>query len=116
MRVAVVDDDPLTAKALSRAVRMMGHAVAAFTDPHLAAATIILDPPDVVIADYAMPAMSGVQLRRLVKRSLGDDTPPFILVSGTLSEIDADAQNEFAAYLRKPFELSELREVILGVG
>jgi CheY-like chemotaxis protein len=61
---------------------------------------------DLLIADYAMPEMSGVELARAV-RALCPDLPA-IIVTGYADVTGFDGEAEDATLLHKPFRMNEL--------
>ncbi len=69
-------------------------------------------PPDIILLDYAMPGMNGVQLARAL-RERGLATP-IGLVTGYAELADRDASGgSLDALLRKPFTIREL-DAMLG--
>ncbi len=58
----VVDDERLIADTLGLIFRHHGYAVAVAYDAESAIEIAELAPPDVVIADFALPGMNGVEL------------------------------------------------------
>ena len=68
-------------------------------------------PPGLVLLDYAMPGMNGLQLARALRdRGL---TAPIALVTGyaELSEADIAAE-QLGGLLRKPFTIRELQNLL----
>lgn len=69
-RVLIVDDDLLIRRILERWLSKAGYAVQESPDAYVALQIIQNDPPDIIIADWEMPGMSGPglceQLRRMV--------------------------------------------------
>jgi CheY-like chemotaxis protein len=70
-------------------------------------------PPDVVVTDQRMPAMSGTELIDALRRTW--PRLPVVLMSAYGSDrLAAYAQQMDAAYLEKPFPPERLIEVIGG--
>ena len=67
--------------------------------------------PKIILLDYAMPGMNGLQLARAL-RDRGV-TAPIALVTGyaELSEVDVGA-GQLAGLLRKPFTIRELQALL----
>ena len=68
-------------------------------------------PPRLVLLDYAMPGMNGLQLARVLRdRGL---TAPIALVTGYAELSEADiAAGQLAGLLRKPFTIRELQALL----
>ena len=67
-RILVVDDDPMVGKALSRRLRREGFDVAVAPSGLAALALVEGFAPDLVISDYRMPGMTGVELLEALGR------------------------------------------------
>jgi diguanylate cyclase (GGDEF)-like protein len=105
LRVLAVDDDPFSLKLLERAVLKAGHHVQCTSDGNQALQIALETNPHVVIADWMMPNMDGIDLCKALRRiDAGRDTF-FILVTGRGDEdrvveaFDAGVDD----YIVKPF-------------
>ncbi len=111
--VLVVDDDHAVRQVTVEMVRDLGCEVvqAASGEQTLALIDKLPHPPALILLDYAMPEMNGIQLARALRdRGL---TAPIALVTGfaELSESDV-ASADLAGLLRKPFTIRELQELL----
>ena len=70
--VLVVRDQPDVADALSEILNRNGFAAVAVYDGEDALETALLIPPDLVIADVALPGMSGIEMATVLKAELPD--------------------------------------------
>ena len=68
------------------------------------------DPFDVILADYQMPGMNGVDLARRIRVSRGARAPVMLLLSSVGQTLSAEDQAAFFAVLWKPLKLAQLRE------
>jgi PAS domain S-box-containing protein len=90
-RILFVDDEPMLVEFARSGLASLGYGVSALTDPERALGLLRENPQafDLLITDYAMPAMTGLDLARRVlalRPSL-----PVILCTGFLS---AEAEQE----------------------
>lgn len=85
-RILVIDDDPAVLQSITHLLKMLGYSVTGFTDQQAALAALSLDAKrfDLVVTDYNMPGMSGLEMARKV-RMLRTDLPVAI-TSGFIDE------------------------------
>ncbi len=110
-RALVVDDSKLVVAGLVLALETLGWEARGLTCPWEALAALEASPDqfDLLIADHRMPSLTGVQLidkARQVQPSLST-----VIYTGLRSQ-ETDGAD---AYLPKPFEMSELEEVLAAV-
>lgn len=109
-RILVVDDDALICQALSRILQNEGHEVVSHTDPHKAAEERDFS---VVITDFMMPNMNGIELLGLLKESNPHATR-LMLTAAADFKVALEAVNRGEVYrlLSKPWNLAELTSVV----
>jgi two-component system OmpR family response regulator/two-component system copper resistance phosphate regulon response regulator CusR len=107
MQVAIVEDDPIIAKAVSAAVVDAGHDCRWIPDGSAAGDDSLL-ASDLVILDLMLPGTDGLSVLRAA-RSRGVRTPVIVL---TARGVVAEKVEAFEAgaddYLVKPFDMDEL--------
>lgn len=110
MRVLVVEDDWITGQMLTHALESLGYSVTVADDGEEAYRRIRTGEFRLVVTDWEMPGMSGLELcRRIRSRSSGGYVYVILLTSYTGVEnivrgLDAGADD----YLTKPFKADEL--------
>jgi signal transduction histidine kinase/ActR/RegA family two-component response regulator len=112
--VLVVDDDNAVRQVTVEMARDLGCDVvqAAGGEQALALLDKLSPPPKIILLDYAMPGMNGLQLAsELRDRGV---TAPIALITGyaELSESDV-AVRQLAGLLRKPFTIRELQGLLV---
>ncbi len=112
--VLIVDDEDMVITSLRAYLRLeTDYQVEGITDPEEAARFLETDPVDVVISDYLMPKMNGIQLLARSKELQPEATR--ILLTGHADKQSAiQAINEVGLYqyLEKPWENAQLLLVI----
>jgi two-component system NtrC family sensor kinase len=101
----VVDDDEHVRRALRRVLRRTRCRVVEAADSRAALAVLESEPVQVVISDFRMPGMSGVELLRLVK----ERWPPIqrVLLTGQADSTaieEAVNQSEIFRFIWKPWD------------
>jgi two-component system, OmpR family, response regulator MprA len=107
MRILVVDDDSRIRDVLRRQLSYEGYQVELAGDSREAFARVADNPPDLVVLDWMLPGMDGLEICRRLRQV--DDMPIIMLTAkGTLDDkvdgLDSGADD----YLVKPFEPEEL--------
>jgi len=109
--IFVVDDDTLLLELAATILQPLGFDVRTFSDPEKALAEYPAAKPAVLVTDYAMGTMNGLDLLRECKRI--NPRQKTILVSGTVDEkIYADVQSKPDRFLAKPYQIPDFVESI----
>jgi signal transduction histidine kinase len=109
--ILVVDDDNAVRQVTVEMARDLGCDVAQASGGEQALALVDKLTPKLILLDYAMPGMNGLQLARALReRGL---TAPIALVTGyaELQEADVSA-SQLSGLLRKPFTIRELQGLL----
>jgi CheY-like chemotaxis protein len=112
-RILVVDDDPAVLTCYGRLLRREGYHVETASGGDVALTQLDeADPFDVVILDYRMPGMDGMELLTRLRR-LGH-APEVILVSAFANEEVCRSAKKMGVrrILSKPVDISLLRSAI----
>lgn len=113
MAVLVVDDSATMRRIIASHVKTLGLGVPIEADRGDAALrTIQAGGVDLVIADCAMPGLSGVELVRALRGQKATATIPVLMVTGLGQEEDIQAAADAGVdgYVVKPFDLETFRE------
>jgi len=111
--IAVVDDEFLLADLLAALLVGEGHEV--MTAPHGRAALQMIRErkPALVITDFMMPLMTGLELAQALQADDGLDDIPVILVSGAQGAQAREHHAEvFAAILDKPYDRKAMLKAV----
>ncbi len=111
--IYVVDDEQVLLDLAELILEPAGFEVCLFSDPQeaLAAYAAAQSRPDVLVTDYAMGGMNGMDLIRACKQLNPEQKT--ILLSGTVDEgIYADSPIRPDHFLAKPYQINKLVEVI----
>jgi DNA-binding response OmpR family regulator len=109
----VVDDEPMLLDLATVILQTAGYQVRTFRDGEIALQAFKASPvkPAVIITDYAMHSMSGLDLVRECKRL--EPLQKVLLVSGTVDEgIYSHSPVKPDRFLAKPYHARQLVEVV----
>ena len=110
IRILIVEDDPFFQRVLLKRLAAEGYQVQAASDGREGMKAIVTYEPDLVISDWMMPQVDGLELCQSVKTGLKEAAPYFILltakgeISDKLLALDTGADD----YLVKPCDQGEL--------
>jgi DNA-binding NtrC family response regulator len=112
-RVLVVDDERLIRWSLVQSLEQAGHQVCEAADGEQALVLARRERPDIVLLDFRLPGISGMEVLGLLRAELADCSVVMISAHGTL-ELAVEAMKQGAVdYLRKPFSAEEV-ELLVG--
>lgn len=112
MKILAVDDDASSRMILTQALKTLGHEVVEAADGESALHLLEdVDSPRVVVSDWTMPRMDGLQLIRGIRGRVNADYTYFILLTARTANEDNQREATEAGvddFLTKPVDLTEL--------
>ncbi len=116
MKILVVDDSPVMRKLITRSIRQAGYGdanVVEAEDGAHALDVVSNEQPDLILADWNMPNLTGIEMLRAL-RDRGDNIVVGFVTSESSTETKRSAQQAGASFfLSKPIDTSML-EAALG--
>lgn len=110
--IRIVDDEPTTRFALERLLRAAGHRTATFGSAGEFLAADVATTPGCLVLDVHMPAMSGLELHRLLSKTDSPLPVIFLTCHGTIP-LSVEAMKAGAVdFFTKPVEKSDLLRAI----
>lgn len=110
MKLVVAEDDPVVRELIEWKLGAAGHEVVLEADGQAGLAAVRRERPDVVILDWMMPNMTGLEACEAIRADAAIAGTPVLLLTARAQE--ADVEKGFAAgatdYLLKPFSPREL--------
>lgn len=116
-RVLVVEDEAAIREMTQFALQRAGMEVETAADAHEALLRISENRPDIILLDWMMPGVSGVELTRRLRRDAYTEDIPIIMLTARVTEDDKVAGLEAGTddYVVKPFSPRELLARIRAV-
>ena len=114
IRLVLVEDNHVFREALELllGLRTDIEVVASVAEGSAAADVVREHQPDVVLMDYRLPGIDGVQATRAVREAMPDVAVVCLTASANLREVDALYEAGAVACLSKDQELDEIVEAI----
>ncbi len=111
-KILIIDDHPETRSIIGHVLKQQGYVVVNAENGKMGVDTAEREQPHIILCDYMMPVMDGVQAVRHLRANTAFDKVPIIMFTAVddpqqkLTAFDAGADD----YLNKPTEPSELIE------
>ena len=114
MKVLVVDDEQPIVQSVAYSLSKEGYKALTASDAEEGLHTLRTEQPDLVILDVMLPAASGFDLCRLIRK---DSKVPIIMLTARADETDRVVGLELGAddYVTKPFSMRELMARVKSV-
>ncbi|MHC5022362.1 MAG: response regulator [Planctomycetota bacterium] len=112
--ILIVDDERHITHVVKYKLEAAGHRVIVASNGREAFEAARQHVPDLVITDYQMPLMSGVELARALRENDSTDRVPVLMVTGRGHRLPASELQEtnIRFLMAKPFSPRELLESV----
>ncbi len=111
-RVVVVDDEPKMAEAIASALERSGHECVVFNRGAEALDEILARPPDVVVTDWRMEGLDGLELLKRIHAARPETPVILVTAYGDVPSAVAAMRAGAFDYVTKPFDNDELRNLV----
>jgi PAS domain S-box-containing protein len=112
-KILIVDDDPAVIDATRILLQIEGFDVQAATDGNEAVAQVESGlRPNVVVSDYRLPGMNGVEVIRRIRNLTGEELPTILVTGDTSAKEIAVANLKHCTVLHKPVDSERLISLI----
>jgi DNA-binding NtrC family response regulator len=111
-RILIVDDEPFNLDLLAQELREMGYAVERALNGPEALARVESFRPDLVLLDYMMPGMSGLDVLRELRKGESDIPVVMITAHGSIDVAVQAMKLGALDFITKPFEPDHIALVV----
>lgn len=114
-KVVVIDDEPFILMMIEDKLKRAGIEVVALRESVDAVEVIRKERPDLVLIDWMMPEISGLEVCRALKADAELERIPVFMLSakGQEEDIKRGLESGVARYLTKPFSPKVLLETVM---
>lgn len=113
--IVIAEDEFLIQDVLAMMLEDAGYEVEAASHGAAAFELVKKHKPALVVTDFMMPLMTGLELARAMRADLELNAIPIILTSGAQGSIGRAQPEMFDAVLDKPYREGELLATIAGI-
>jgi CheY-like chemotaxis protein len=116
-RILVADDDPFIRRLIAFTLKKRGYEILEADNGATALHLARQEKPDLVVLDVLMPAMTGLEVTKILSQDPATAHIPIVILSANAqqAEIDAGLASGAIAYLIKPFEPKALGERVAEI-
>jgi CheY-like chemotaxis protein len=113
-RALILDDQLQVAEFLAEMLKILGYEAVAQSDPQRALQSLEDEHFDVVISDFKMPEMSGIEFFHAATAIDAGIVSRFVFLTGDLFNIETEATLKATGVplLGKPFRLDTVEQVV----
>lgn len=111
MRILAVEDDPVARAVLIKALKRLGHEAIEATNGEEAWSRLATDRVRLVVSDWNMPGMDGLELCQKIRGRVGVEYVYFILLTANEHSMDNQQTASDAGvddFLNKPLNVQQL--------
>ena len=109
--ILIVDDETSILESLQEILEHEGYGVVVAANGKQALAEVARTRPSLVLTDFMMPHMNGLQLLEALRATPGLEALPVVMMSAIFRPPER-AEQLCTAFIAKPFEIDALLEVI----
>jgi len=108
--ILVIEDEPSQIELLRYNLTRQGFVVRIAADGEEGLQTAIEDPPDLILLDWMLPNLSGIEICRRLRRNKSTREVPVIMLTARTEEGDKIRGLDIGAddYVTKPYSIKEL--------
>ena len=109
-KILIVEDEQGLVTLLSYNLEKQGYAIAVCMDGQKVMNTVISEKPDLILMDWMLPNISGVELCQMIRQNYETKEIPIIMLTARGDEADKVKGLSQGAddYMTKPFSVPEL--------
>lgn len=109
-RILVIEDEPSQVEILRFNLHQEGFDVRVSMDGEAGVQAAIEDPPDLILLDWMLPNLSGIEVCRLLRRKKETREIPVLMLTARSEERDKIRGLDIGAddYITKPYSIREL--------
>jgi two-component system phosphate regulon response regulator PhoB len=109
-RIALIEDDESLALLLRYNLEAVGYTVEWCAHGTLALRRVLDDPPDLVMLDWLIPGLSGIEILRKIRQEAHTRSLPVLMLTARTDREDRMRAAELGvdAFICKPFAVGEV--------
>ncbi len=113
-KILVVDDEPFILMIIEDKLKKAGYEVLTQRTSNNAMEFIEANKPDVIILDWMLPGLSGIDICKALKKNPATSSTPILMLTAKGQEADEEIgyKNGVEHYITKPFSPKALLNLV----
>jgi CheY-like chemotaxis protein len=113
-KILIVDDEPYLIDIQEQIIKREGYESITAETGKQAVEIAAAQLPDLILLDFSLPDMDGLEVARLIHANPKSQSTPIIFVTGdtSLEQKDKCLEAGFSNYINKPFKPEQIRSSI----
>ena len=111
-KILIVDDEPFNLDLLEQELTELGYAIERASNGAEALQLVDKNSPDLVLLDYQMPDMNGIEVLRAIRQDNGDLPVVIITAHGSIERAVEAVKARADDFITKPFDPEHLALVV----
>ena len=107
-KILIVDDEPFNLDLLEQELTELGYAIERASNGAEALQLVDKNSPDLVLLDYQMPDMNGIEVLRAIRQDNGDLPVVIITAHGSIERAVEAVKARADDFITKPFDPEHL--------
>lgn len=111
-KILITDDEPLNLLLYSEMLKSQGYEIITACDGYDAVEKAKAEQPNLIVMDWNMPRMDGLEALRIIKSDPQFSNTPVIIITGIMTSpenLKLALESDAIDFLRKPFDKMELQ-------
>jgi len=116
-KILIVEDEAALVTLLKYNLEKQGYQTVSVLDGNQAVTVALMEKPDLILLDWMLPNMSGLDICRAMRKNFDLHSVPIIMLTARGDEADKVKGLSFGAddYMTKPFSIPELMARIVAL-
>ncbi len=113
-KILIVDDESYLIDIQEQIIKREGYESITAENGRQAVEVAAAQLPDLILLDFSLPDMDGLEVARLIHANPKSQSTPIIIVTGdtSLEQKDKCLEAGFSDYINKPFKPEQIRSSI----
>ncbi len=111
-KILIVDDEKVIADVIQELLTLEGYIAVTANNGVMGFEKFNEEKPDLVLTDFMMPFMNGIELIKEIRKNPENDNVPIILTS-SMSKVSSFENEGWQKFIKKPTDINTIMDSII---